>query len=68
MFSPTWNRRRSWWAAIGALVLIVANVVWARAAGGSEWADPAIVMSPIAAMIGAAAGYGVAVLAERRAR
>lgn len=68
MVSSTRNRRRNWGAVIGAVVLIIANVVWARVAGGSEWTDPAIFMSPIAAMIGAVAGYGVAVLVERRAR
>jgi hypothetical protein len=68
MVSPAQHRRRNWWTVIGAVVLIVANVVWARLAGGEEWTDSAIFMSPIAAMVGAAAGWGVAVLAERRTR
>ncbi|WP_143466018.1 hypothetical protein [Kribbella sp. ALI-6-A] len=66
MVSPERYRRRNWWAVIGAVVLMIANAAWARAAGGSEWADPAVVLAPIAAMIGALAGYGVAVLLERR--
>ncbi|MGC4941648.1 hypothetical protein [Kribbella sp. DT2] len=68
MASPAQNRRRNWWAVAGAVVLMIANAVWARLAGGSEWTNPAIVLAPIAAMIGAAAGWGAAVLAERRTR
>ena len=65
---PSARSRRRWWTVIGAVVLVVANAVWARLAGGSEWTDPAIFMALIAAVIGAAAGYGAAVLAERRTR
>ncbi|WP_328330373.1 hypothetical protein OHA70_08565 [Kribbella sp. NBC_00382] len=68
MPTPAQNRRCNWWTAIGVVVLVVVNVVWSRLAGHSEWTDSAIYGSPIAALIGAAAGWGAAVLAERRAR
>jgi hypothetical protein len=52
-------------AVIGALVLVVANVAFAwlaTAPDHEEWTDPAIFMSPFAAVFGAIAGAGVAVL------
>lgn len=66
MASPAQNRRRNRWTMIGAVVLVVANVLWSRVAGGSEWTDSAIYGSLVAAVIGAAAGWGIAVLTERR--
>jgi hypothetical protein len=52
-------------AVIGAFVMVVANVVFARFAGGSEWTDPAVFMSPFAAAFGAIAGAAVAALTGR---
>jgi peptidoglycan/LPS O-acetylase OafA/YrhL len=52
-------------AVVGALVLVVANVAFARFAGGSEWTDPAIFMSPFAAAFGAIAGAAVAALTRQ---
>ena len=68
MVSAAQHRRRNWWAVIGAVVLVVVNVVWSRLAGAEEWTDSAIFGSPLAALVGAVAGWGVAVLVERRAR
>jgi hypothetical protein len=52
-------------AVIGALVMVVANVAFAWFATGpehTEWTDPAIFMSPFAALFGALAGAIVAAL------
>ena len=59
---------RRWWAVLGAVILMIGNAVWARLAGGAEWTDPALYMAPIAAIVGAGLGYGLAVLVERRTR
>jgi hypothetical protein len=52
-------------AAIGAVVLVAANVAFAWFATGPdhyEWTDPAVFMSPFAAAFGAIAGAAVATL------
>ncbi|MEV0291389.1 MULTISPECIES: hypothetical protein [unclassified Kribbella] len=56
-------------AGIGALVLVVANVAFAwfaTAPSHYEWTDPAVFMSPFAAIIGAYLGAIIAHLARRR--
>jgi membrane associated rhomboid family serine protease len=52
-------------AVIGAFVMVAANVLFARFAGGAEWTDPAIFMSPFAAAFGAIAGAAIAALIRR---
>jgi membrane associated rhomboid family serine protease len=52
-------------AVIGALILVVANVAFAWFASApdhQEWTDPAVFMSPFAALFGAIAGAAVAAL------
>ena len=56
-------------AAVGALVLIVANVAFswfATAPDHDEWLDPVIVMTPFAALFGAVVGVAVAALTRPR--
>ena len=51
------------WAAIGAAVLVAANVAFAwfaTAPDHYEWTDPALFMSPLAALVGAFIGAGAA--------
>lgn len=65
--------RRYWpliGAGIGALVLVVANVAFAwfaTAPSHYEWKDPAVFMSPFAALIGAYLGAVTGHLARRHA-
>ncbi len=62
------HSRRRWWTLYGAVILVLVNVVWARAAGAAEWTDSAIFGSPVAALLRAVLGYVAAVLRDRRDR
>ncbi|GAA0608293.1 hypothetical protein HPO96_31150 [Kribbella sandramycini] len=65
--SPRDRRRRSW-ALYGALILIVLNVLLTLVSGPGEQSDSIIFGSLLAAPIGLACGFGLALLRERRDR
>ncbi|WP_433162640.1 hypothetical protein [Kribbella sp. CA-247076] len=58
-------------AVVGAVAMVAANVAFAwfnTAPTHYEWTDPAVFLSPFAAVIGAYLGAVIGHLARRRAR